>query len=175
VVSLDHEAVKIGETIVTTEGGDKSKVLDELLRILEKRKAEILDVSIFSLKDLDVEQQRQYEANKNYITDFDKQALKKIKEYRSQKIADLDAKRCNFIKSGLELLQPESYLCPFCGEPTINDELKTKLNKNVEASSKTSKLHEKILKALDQISSRVTNTAQHFLPSMKNAPTVQEI
>jgi len=48
------------------------------------------------------------------------------------------------------------------------------LNKDIEVSSKTGELHEKILKALDQISSRVTNAAQHFLPRMKNAPTVQD-
>jgi len=173
-VSLALEAVKIGETIITAEGGDKSKVLDELSRILKKRKAEILDVSIFSLKDLDGETKRQYDADKKYITAFNEQALKKIKEYRSQKIADLDARRCNFIKGGLELLHPESDLCPFCGEPTITDELKTKLNKDIEASAKTGELHEKILKALDQLSSRVANAAQHFLPRMKNAPTVQD-
>ncbi|MGV7223186.1 MAG: AAA family ATPase [Nitrospinales bacterium] len=171
--SLALTAKNAGETIVESEGGDKSKLKAEISRILKKRKAEILDVSIFSLKDLDAESKGQYEADKQYIAAFNEQALEKIIEYRSQKIADLDTKRCNFIKSGLELLPLESDVCPFCGEHTITDELKGKLNKDIEASSKTGELHEKILKALEQIRVRVSNTAQHFLPRMKNAPTVQ--
>ena len=123
---------------------------------------------------MDSASKKQYEADKKYIEAFNKKALEKIKEYRSEKIADLDTKRCNFIKSGLELLPSESDVCPFCGEHTITDELKSKLSKDVEANSKTGELHEKILKALDQLSSRVTNAAQHFLPRMKNAPTVQD-
>ena len=171
--SLAFGAAKIGERIIESEGGDKSKLVDELSRILKKRQAEIFDVSIFSLKDLDAASKKQYEADKKYIEVFNGKALEKIKEYRSEKIADLDTKRCNFIKSGLELLPSESDVCPFCGEHTITDELKSKLSKDVEANSKTGELHEKILKAYGQIKVKVENTSQYFIPRMKNAPKVQ--
>lgn len=171
--SLSFEAVKIGEKIIASAGGDKTKLVDELSRILKKKQAEIFDVSIFSLKDLDAESKKQYEADKKYIVAFNDKALEKINEYRSKKITDLDTRRYSFIKSGLELLPSESDVCPFCGEHTITDELKSKLGKVVETSSKTGELHEKISKALGQIQMKIENISQYFIPRMQKAPRVQ--
>ena len=166
-------AIKVGESIVEAETGNKDDFINELTRILKKRQNAIFDVSIFSLKTLDEVSKGQYENDKKHITAFNKEALKKIKEYRSEKKDELDSRRLNFIKSGLELLPTDSNMCPFCGERTITDGLKKKLNNEVEASSKTGALHEEILNALSQFKSKIGNISNYFIPKMRNAPDVQ--
>jgi len=86
----------------------------------------------------------------------------------------LDSKRLNFIRSGLNLLPDDSDVCPFCGQTTISVQLKEKLNKEVQASSKTGELYDKIVKALSQVKLRIDNISNHFIPKMRNAPDVQD-
>jgi len=172
--SLVFGVVKLGEKIIEAEEGNKNDLINEMTRILKKRQAAIFNVSIFSLKDLDGGSKKQYGADKKYIMAFNEKALKKIKEYRSEKIEELDARRFNFIKSGLELLPADSDICPFCGEHTVTEELKEKLNKDVKASSKTGELHEKIVKALSQIKTKIDDTSSYFIPKMQNATNVQD-
>jgi DNA repair exonuclease SbcCD ATPase subunit len=172
--ALTLGAVKMGEHIVEAEVGNKDKLVSELTRILKKKQNAIFDVSIFSLKALDELSEQQYENDKKYITAFNKNALENIKEYRSEKKDELDSRRLNFIKSGLDLLLHHSNVCPFCGEHTITDKLKQELNKEVEASSKTGTLHEKILNALSQVKSKIENISNHFIPKLQNAPDVQD-
>lgn len=169
---LASGAAKLGEHIVEAEEGNKDDIINELTRILKKRQAAIFDVSIFSLKALDEASEKQYEADKKYITAFNEKALEKINEYRTEKKDGLDSRRFNFIKSGLELLPHDSEICPFCGERTITDELKEKLNKEVEASSKTGELNQEIINALTQVKSKLGDISNHFIPRMRNAPDV---
>jgi len=166
-------AKTIGGKIVEAEGGNKDDFLNELIRILKDRQNAVFDVTIFSLKSLDEASKQQYENDKKYIAAFNDNALENIKKYRDQRKDELDSQRLNFIKSGIDILPPDSDLCPFCGEKTITAELRNKLNKEVQASSKTGELHEKIFKALSQVKLKTDNISNHFIPKMSNAPDIQ--
>lgn len=174
VAAMALGAVKVGEYIVELETGNKDDLINELTRILKKRQNAIFDISILSLKALDETSMRQYENDKKYIMGLNEKAFEKIKEYRSEKKDGLDSRRLNFIKSGLGLLPHDSNVCPFCGKSTITDELKEKLSNEVEASSKTGELHEKILNALSQLKSKIENILNYFIPKMQNVPDVQD-
>lgn len=168
-----ESVAKLGEKIVSSEGGNKADLANELKRILTKRQNAIFNISIFSLQALDQALKQQYENDKNYILKFNKDALEKIKEYREQRKDELDSRRFAFIKSGLELLPPQSEICPFCRGRTITDELREKLLSEIKASSETSELHQKIVYSLVQMKSKIINIANQLIPKMRSAPAVQ--
>jgi len=164
---------KLAEELVITEQGNKDDIINELKNILKKRKTAIFDLSIFSMRILDQVTLQQYEDDKKYISNFCTKALDKIKEYREQKRGEQDIKHLAFIKQGLDLLPEGVKICPFCGESTISSELRVKLTENVKESSKTSELHQKILKAIEQMSLKITNLADPFIKRLANAATIQ--
>ena len=165
---------KLAEDLVIKEEGNKDDIINELKSILKKRKTAIFDLSIFSMKAIDQPTLHQHEHDKKYINTFNKDALDKIKEYRGQKMGEQDIKRLTFVKQGLELLPEDVEKCPFCGESTISSELREKLNEEVEESSNSREIHQKVLKALVEMSLKITSLADPFMNRLENASSIYE-
>lgn len=166
-------ATKIGEKIVEIEGGSKDDLINKLAEILEDRQKALFDVSAFSLKALDESLKQSYKDDRKNIKTFKTTALGTIKEYRGKKDDAFDSRKVTFIRSGLELLPHDSMVCPFCGEQTITDELRQKLNKEVQASSKTGELRKEIVQALSRVRANIENISNYFIPQMQSAPDIQ--
>jgi len=168
------KAIKFAEHLVLKEEGNKDDIINELKSILKKRKAAIFDLSIFIMKTLDQSTLQQHENDKKYIDTFNKNVLAKIKEYRGQKRQEQDLKRLAFVKQGLELLPKDADKCPFCGISTISSELRKKLKEEVEESSATRELHQKVLKALGEMSSKIISLASPYINRLENSSPIFE-
>jgi len=164
---------KLGEMLIAAEGGNKDDLKNELENLLKTRQSAVFDLSIFHLRALDETSEQTYSNERKILSAFIENAVQDIKNYKTEKKDDSDNRRANFIRNGLQLLPQDSQACPFCGEDTITPELKETLDKEVQASSRTGELHQKIFDTIFRVRSKIESVSHHFIPRIEKAPTVQ--